>query len=242
METAGGVAATALAAALIATACAGSSGPSAQLQPEPLPVAQTQPEPEGTPGLLPVAQRPPDRVPVEPSDDPDAHPCERQRDSDDGMLGICTADGIRYCFDGGWSRCPGGGQPCPSLPDGDPLAFTGRGWPGPGSPPTVPFTAGRWRAELCLADSPYGRSGFTVALLDSEGWPVARIGDDWTFALVWVRGPADGEPGVADGSWSVDFDVLPAALRRPAQLHVTAEAGGAWTAAFTRLPDRAGSR
>ena len=55
--------------------------------------------------------------PVEPSTDPGAHPCERQVDSADGLLGICTAGGVRYCFDSGWDLCPGGGgEPCPADP------------------------------------------------------------------------------------------------------------------------------
>ena len=71
-------------------------------------------------------ENPDDAPPVEPSTDPEDHPCDRQVDSDDGVMGICTAGGVRYCFDNGWGLCPaGGGERCPPLPADRSLAFRG---------------------------------------------------------------------------------------------------------------------
>ena len=175
--------------------------------------------------------------PTEPSTDPDAHPCERQVDSADGLLGICTVGGVRYCNDGGWGLCPGGGgEPCPAIPAGDPLAFSGRGGLNTVEN-VVPLTAGRWRADICLTDSPYGASGFVVYMANLDGFPVMQIDGEWNSYFVYVEGPANNLPGVAEGRWSVEFEVPSIVAHRTKRLLVTAAAGGFWTVVFTRLQD-----
>ena len=185
--------------------------------------------------------------PVEPSTDPEDHPCTRQVDSADGLLGICTAAGVRYCFDHEWLVCPGGGgEPCPPLPADRSLAFMGRG--GLNSVEIiVPLAAGRWQADICLWDSPYGASGFTVYMAATNGYPVMQMDSPvvpildgpWTSYLVYVAGPADGLAGVAEGQWSVEFEIPEIVAHRAKRMLVTAEAGGEWTVVFTRLEDAA---
>ena len=174
--------------------------------------------------------------PVEPSTDPNDHPCQRQDDSADGLLGICTYQGVRYCFDHEWLVCPGGGgEPCPPTPPG-PLAFTGRGGLNTVRNP-VPITTGRWRADICLWDSPYGASAFTVGLWDAEGWFVAQVNSEWSNILE-VRGSESGELGVAEGRWTIEFDApFASGQNQPISVFVTADAGGEWTVVFTRLED-----
>ena len=92
----------------------------------------------------------------------------------------------------------------------------------------MPLTPGRWRADICLWDSPYGESGFTVVLWMRPTAPSSR----W---LVYVGGPASGEPGVAEGRWTDEFEITAAVPNRT--MVVTAEAGGEWTVVFTRLDD-----
>ena len=172
--------------------------------------------------------------PAEPSTDPNDHPCQRQDDSADGLLGICTHDGVRYCFDHEWLLCPGGGgEPCPAT--SGPLAFRGRGGLNSVSN-IVPLTAGRWRADICLWDSPYGPSLFAANLL-GDGFPVAQVNGEWEWVLVYVGGPADNEPGVAKGRWTVEFEIPVIVAHRTKQMWVTAAAGGEWTVVFTRLED-----
>lgn len=164
--------------------------------------------------------------PAEPSTDPNDHPCQRQDDAADGLLGICTHRGVRYCFDHEWLVCPGGGgEPCPAV--SGPLAFSGRG--GLNTVDNiVPLTAGKWRADICLWDSPYGPSDFTVVLWIQPSAPSAR----W---LVEVKGPSQNQAGVAEGRWTDEFEI-PAYVHNRTML-VTAAAGGEWTVAFTRLED-----
>ena len=170
--------------------------------------------------------------PLEPSTDPNDHPCQRQDDSADGLLGICTYREVRYCFDHEWLVCPGGGgEPCPSV--SGPLAFSGRG--GLNTVRNlVPITAGWWRADVCLWDSPYGPSAFSVGLWDAEGWFIAQVDSEWSNILD-VRGPESGEVGVAEGRWTVEFEAV--GVYRPVSVFVSADAGGEWTVVFTRLED-----
>ena len=174
--------------------------------------------------------------PVEPSTDPNDHPCQRQDDSADGLLGICTYREVRYCFDHEWLVCPGGGgEPCPPTPPG-PLAFTGRGGLNTVRNP-VPITTGRWRADICLWDSPYGASAFSVGLWDAEGWFVAQVNSEWSNILE-VRGSESGELGVAEGRWTIEFDApFASGQNQPISVFVSADAGGEWTVVFTRLED-----
>ena len=172
--------------------------------------------------------------PVEPSTDPNDHPCQRQDDSADGLLGICTYREVRYCFDHEWLVCPGGGEPCPSV--SGPLAFSGRGGLNTVRNPVL-ITTGRWRADICLWDSPYGASGFSVGLWDAERWFVAQVDSEWSNILE-VRGPESGELGVAEGRWTVEFDAPFASVQyQPISVFVSAAAGGEWTVVFTRLED-----
>ncbi len=170
--------------------------------------------------------------PAEPSTDPNDHPCQRQDDAADGLLGICTHRGVRYCFDHEWLVCPGGGgEPCPAV--SGPLAFSGRG--GLNTVRNlVPITAGWWRADICLWDSPYGASLFAVGLYDAEGWAVAQVNSEWSNILE-VRGPESGEVGVGAGRWTIEFEAV--GVYRPVEVFVTAAAGGEWTVVFTRLED-----
>ena len=171
--------------------------------------------------------------PVEPSTDPNDHPCQRQDDSADGLLGICTYREVRYCFDHEWLVCPGGGgEPCPPTPG--PLAFRGRG--GLNSiDNVVPLTAGRWRADICLWDSPYGPSTFTVVLLDPGGFQAFQIDGRWEFSLVNVD-VTDGDEGVEEGNWSIEFDIPAVTARDTKTMWTTAAAGGEWTVTYIRLP------
>ena len=165
-----------------------------------------------------------DQVSVEPSTG--AHPCARQVDSADGLLGICTHGGVRYCYNGGWDLCPGGGgEPCP--PTSGPLTFRGRGGLNTVSN-VVPLTPGRWRADICLWDSPYGKTSFNVVL-----W-MQRVAPSFV-ALVNEEGPEHDGPGVAEGRWQVELDISEAVPDRT--MWVTAAGGGEWTVGFTRLAD-----
>ena len=173
--------------------------------------------------------------PTPPSTDPNDHPCTRQIDSADGLLGICTYDGVRYCFDHEWLVCPGGGgEPCPAV--SGPLAFSGRGGSNTVRNP-VPITTGRWRADICLWDSPYGARAFFVGLFDAQDWAVAQVNSEWSNILdVW--GSESGEQGVAEGRWAVEFEApFASGQNQPIEVRVTAFGGGFWTVVFTRLED-----
>ena len=149
-------------------------------------------------------------------------------------------DGVRYCVLGGsWNLCPGGGgQPCPAV--SGPLAFSGRDG-GNTVRNAVPLTAGRWRADICLWDSPYGPGAFAVAMEEDGGAPAIQIDGQWTWSLVSVAGPAENQPGVAEGRWSVEFDEPAVAAHFTKWLLVTAVAGGEWTVVFSRVDDADGS-
>ena len=173
--------------------------------------------------------------PVEPSTDPNDHPCDRQVDSADGLLGICTADGVRYCVYHEWLVCPGGGgEPCPAV--SGPLAFSGRGGINTVKN-TVPLTAGRWRADICLWDSPYSGSAFYVVMGEETGFQPIQIDGQWVISLLAINGPNNGGPGVDAGRWSVEFTNPVAVAHYTKFLLMTAVGGGEWTVVYTRLGD-----
>lgn len=225
---------------LTVAACAAPDAPG-----RPTTAAATPVSNPGTPELLPPGTAGAHLATTAPSTTAPEyeHPCESRDDSADGLLGVCTVDGVRYCvLDGIWSLCPGGGgERCLATHPGDPQAFSGRG--GLNTVENiVPLTAGRWRAEVCLWDSPYGASSFTAVLqgLDAgRWWPVAQVDGEWTLHLVSVAGPANDQPGVAAGRWSVEFEIPAIVAHWVKRLLVTAAAGGEWTVVLNRVEDAA---
>ena len=131
----------------------------------------------------------------QPSTNPDDHPCARQNDAADGLLGYCTADGVRYHFDGSelpfWHVSPGqGGERCPSV-SGD-YAWGGKTqhfeWRGA-------LPVGRWQAEICVSDRFFPDTGrLLVRVAGAQGAP-GRADRRPVWHGTWSRAPARKAPG-----------------------------------------------
>ena len=175
----------------------------------------------------------PPEEPAEPSTSPEAHPCQWQDDAADGLYGICTSGGVRYCFDHEWLVCPGGGELCPAVSGS--LAFSGRGGANTVTN-SVPLTAGNWRADICLSDSPYALGGFVVVVEGTDRSRVTIVDGEWDKWLVYAD-PNDEGQLVGEGNWSVTFEIPSSVASRRKRMLVTALAGGFWTVTFTHLDD-----
>ena len=201
--------------------------------PEPEPVkAAEEPEPVSEPFDEEIEDfDPAEHVPADPSTDPDGHPCERIDDNDDGVPGVCTIDGERFCYsETGWGDCPGGditGDACPAVEAGDALAFTGTSQI-TGQWPLVWLDDGTWRIDACLEgnDLTTGEpSRFTVSLFtppNDEGTGKGGVLFDVESVVSW-KGTT--EIGLVWG----DLEPM------PFEVEVTPVGGGTWTLHMTKV-------
>ena len=73
-----------------------------------------------------------------------------------------------------------------------------------------------------------------MLLEEESGFQAIQIDGEWDWYLVYVPGPVNNEPGVAEGRWSTEFENPAIVAHFTKYLLVTATAGGEWTVVFTR--------
>ncbi len=213
-----------------------------ELEPEPDPEASVTtaapPEPEPEPVPEPFDEEiedfdPAEHVLVEPSTDPDAHPCDRIDDSDDGAAGVCTVDGQRFCYsEAGWGDCPGGDTAvdgsCPAVEPGDPFTFTGTGGLYNEEPPRVLMEEGSWRIDACVRNNDLTTgepSRFTVSLFT----PPNDEGTGKGGVLFDVE-------AVVNSEWTTEIDLVWGQYEPlPFEVLVTPVGGGTWTVHITAV-------
>ena len=201
--------------------------------PEPEPAREPAPEPVPEPFDEEIEDfDPAEHVPVEPSTDPDAHPCDQVDDADDGALGVCTVDDERFCYAlSGWELCPGGGgEPCEPAPEQGAVVASGSTTI-TDQVPTVELRDGWWLIEVCLWDNDLlnGEPGdFELSL-----WtPIDDQGQTYYLPVVI-------EEAVVAGEWSREIEIR--TERGPIfEVYGSAVGGGAWAVVFTPLLDAGG--
>ena len=176
---------------------------------------------------------PAEHVLVEPSTDPDAHPCEQVDDNADGAPGVCVVDGERFCYsEAGWGDCPGGDAvsdgSCRVVEPGDVFAFTGTTQI-IGELPLVLMDEGTWRIDACLRDNDLttGVPGrFTVSLYT----PPNDEGTGKAGTLFDVE-------SVVNGEWTTEIDLVWPDEPMPFNVAVTPVGGGTWTLHLAKIGD-----
>ena len=201
-------------------------------EPEPVEVVD-EPEPEPVPEPFDEEIEdfdPAEHVLVEPSTDPDAHPCDQLDDNADGAPGVCVVDGERFCYsETGWGDCPGGDTVsdglCPVVEPGDVFAFTGTTQI-TGEWPLVSLSEGVWRVDACLRENDLktGAAGrFTVALVT----PPDGGGNSFGGVVFDVEATVSGE-------WSTEIEIT-RVIADPFEVFVTPVGGGTWTLHLTKI-------